>query len=271
MVNLCCFGGFPSAKRPKNPRPWCLQPNWDVRATEVEVPCEFIGPWKCKIIIHTHTYIYVYIYIIHIYHSNFPIYSHDSNFPTSRGLGSEFETLQDPKKVWNFRTENKSRNHTCKYLHFYCQSLRTKHGTLNGFEFVPLPEAHVTDWYELMPQEIGSKWYRMSLTNQACPRKRSGSNTKVWEIRRTTCLKGKHRHWWVNIDINYTKCVGKLRHWTSRVICICIKSLSSFVQAFGPPQKNWKSGVFPAQGCREMMMRMTAASEEWVPVLNQGF
>ena len=47
---------------------------------------------------------------------------------------------------------------------------RTKHGTLNGFEFLPLPEAHVTDWYELMPQEIGnSVWPLEDQTNPKNP------------------------------------------------------------------------------------------------------
>ena len=54
---------------------------------------------------------------------------------------------------------------------------------------------------------------------------KSGSRTKVWYICCTTCLKGKHRHWWVNIDITQMhgqtltsmKSVGKHQHWTSRV------------------------------------------------------
>ena len=96
MVNLCCFGGFPSAKRPKNPRPWCLQPNWDVRATEVEVPCEFIGPWKCKIIIHTHIYIYMYIYILYIF--IIPISQYILMIPISQRLGASEVNLR-PYKI----------------------------------------------------------------------------------------------------------------------------------------------------------------------------
>ena len=83
---------------------WCLTP--------VKKSMDLGSAMKCKIIIH--------IFIIPI-------------SQRVRALGTEFETYKI-LQVLNFQTGNRSRNHICKYLHFYCQSSRTKHGTLNGLE-----------------------------------------------------------------------------------------------------------------------------------------
>ena len=83
---------------------WCLTP--------VKKSVDLGSAMKCKIIIH--------ILII-------PICQRVG------ALGAEVETYKI-LQVLNFRTENKSRNHICKYLHFYCQSSQTKHGISNGLE-----------------------------------------------------------------------------------------------------------------------------------------
>ena len=83
---------------------WCLTP--------LKKSMDLGSAMKCKIIIH--------IFIIPI-------------SQRVRVLGTEFETYKI-LRLLNFRTGNKSINNICKYLHFYCQSSRTKHGTLNGLE-----------------------------------------------------------------------------------------------------------------------------------------
>ena len=83
---------------------WCLTP--------VKKSMDLGSAMKCKIIIH--------IFIIPI-------------SQRVRVLGTEFETYKI-LRLLIFRTGNKSISNICKYLYFYCQSSRTKHGTLNGLE-----------------------------------------------------------------------------------------------------------------------------------------
>jgi len=56
--------------------------------------------------------------------TNHHTYVHHSNFPMCRGFGTEFETYKI-LEVLKFWTENKSRNHTRKYLYmFYVSGLK---------------------------------------------------------------------------------------------------------------------------------------------------
>ena len=121
---------------------------------------------KCKIIIH--------IFIIPI-------------SQRVRVLGTEFETYKI-LRLLNFRTGNKSIN---KYLHFYCQSYRTKHGTLNGLEICrsqKLMSQIDMNYIYIMPKEIGnSVWPPEDQTNPQKSLARNSVNYP-WSLREMRCL-----------------------------------------------------------------------------------
>ena len=81
-------------------------------------------------------------------------YINNSNLPTCRGPWSWSWNLQDPTSI-EFPDRKQIQKPYLQVFAFLLSEFTDKTRDLKRFGNLPLPEAHVTDWYELMPQEMG--------------------------------------------------------------------------------------------------------------------
>ena len=143
---------------------WCLTP--------VKKSMDLGSAMKCKIIIHT------YIYI------------HHSNFPPCKGPWNWIWNLQDPISI-EFPDRKQIKEPYLQVFAFLLSEFTDKTWDLKRFGNLPLPEAHVTDWYEiyeLMPKEIGNSVWPPE--DQTHPQKSLAWNSVKypWSLREMRCL-----------------------------------------------------------------------------------
>ena len=122
------------------------------------------------------------------------IFKHILIIPCSQRVGAietEIETYKILQAL-NVRTGNKSRNHTChscKYLHFYCQSSRKIHGTSNHLEVCHHLKLMSQIDMNQYPKTWGSQFGHRSITQ---PPQKSAMFTRGKEhphdIPRTRCF-----------------------------------------------------------------------------------
>ena len=97
------------------------------------------------------------------------IFKHILIIPCSQRVGAienEIETYKILQAL-NFRTGNKSRNHTChscKHVHIYCQISRKIHGTLNHLEICHSPKLMSQIDMNQYPKKWGSQFGHRSIT-----------------------------------------------------------------------------------------------------------
>ena len=133
-------------------------------------PCEEIyGPWKRNEVQNHHTYI------------------HYSNFPTCKGPWNWIWNLQDPTSI-EFPDRKQIKEPYLQVFAFLLSEFTDKTWDLKRFGNLPLPEAHVTDWYELMPREIGNSVWPPE--DQTHPQKSLAWNSVKypWSLREMRCL-----------------------------------------------------------------------------------
>ena len=133
-------------------------------------PCEEIyGPWKRNEVQNHHTYI------------------HYSNFPTCKGPWNWIWNLQDPTSI-EFPDRKQIKEPYLQVFAFLLSEFTDKTWDLKRFGNLPLPEAHATDWYELMPKEIGNSVWPPE--DQTHPQKSLARNSVKypWSLREMRCL-----------------------------------------------------------------------------------